>query len=147
MRISRRAFDRLVEQAIAELPPEFAEWLEEVPVIVEDRPGKADREHTTGVDAVSDEDDDDFVGLYVGRPMGEARESGELPPRVMIYREPLMDACATPEALAEEIRKTLLHELGHYAGMEEEDLEALGYGPVEEEDIEWDVEEDDDKLE
>src|SRR5947208_1815388 len=78
MRIARRAFDRLVEQAIAQLPPEFAEWLEEVPVIVEDRPGKADREHTAraGADGEDEESDDDFVGLYVGRPMGEAAEAG-----------------------------------------------------------------------
>ena len=65
----------------------------------------------------------------MGRPQGEQRESGELPPRVMIYREPLMEACNTREELAEEIRKTLFHELGHFAGMEEADLEKFGLWP------------------
>ena len=60
----------------------------------------------------------------------------------MIYREPLMEACRTREQLAEEIRKTLWHELGHYAGLDEADLERLGYGALEDGDeIEWDEEE------
>ena len=72
--------------------------------------------------------------------MEEGQESGELPPRIMIYREPLMEACATIDLLAEEIRKTLVHELGHFAGMDEEELRRRGYGDIEDEDIEWDVE-------
>jgi hypothetical protein len=57
-----------------------------------------------------------------------------------------MHACHTREQLAEEIRKTLLHELGHHAGMDEEQLDALGYGPLDgpdEDDIRWDLDDDD----
>ena len=136
MRISRKSFDRIVEEAIAELPEDFAQWLEEVPVIVEDRPGKSDQ--------AEDSDDEEAVGLYTGHSRAErsVEHSGDLPPRIMIYRIPLMDACETREQLSEEIRKTLLHELGHHAGLDEEALDRLGYGDMEEEEIEWDVEDD-----
>jgi predicted Zn-dependent protease with MMP-like domain len=136
IRISRKAFDRLVEEAIASLPEEYAQWIDEVPVIVEDQPGKTDQ----GV--VDDEGGP--VGMFVGPALGDERASGDLPPRVMIYRQPLMEACATQEELAEEIRKTLLHELGHYAGLDEVDLDRLGYGDLEEDEpLERDMQEDD----
>src|SRR5881394_383104 len=107
MQISRDEFDRLVEAAIAALPGEYAQWLEEVPVIVEDRPSAADLK---GLPEAA-EDEGDPVGMYFGGGSGV----GELPPRVMLYREPLMAACETAEQLEEEIRRTLLHELGHHA--------------------------------
>ena len=133
MRISRETFDRLVEAAIASLPHEYAQWLDEVPIIVEDRPTPAD------LKGLPDPEDDegDPVGLYIGRAAG----LGELPPRVMLYREPLMDACDTEAQIAQEIRRTLLHELGHHAGLDEDDLDRLGFGALDEDDadIEWDV--------
>jgi predicted Zn-dependent protease with MMP-like domain len=131
MHVSRKVFDGMVETAIAGLPEEYARWLEEVPVIVEDRPGKADEA-------------DDAVGLYSGQSRTErgVEDSGMVPARIMIYRIPLMEACSTREELAEEIRKTLWHELGHHAGLDEEDLDRLGYGPLEEDDdIQFDVDE------
>ena len=129
MRISRKKFDRLVEKAIATLPEEFARWIDEVPIIVEDVPRGADR------------DQQDALGFYQGVSLlGRLENSGSLPPRIVLYRRHLMDACDTLADLAEEIRKTLLHELGHHAGMNEEDLERLGYGPLDDdEDIHWDV--------
>ncbi|HVT79587.1 MAG TPA: metallopeptidase family protein [Phycisphaerae bacterium] len=132
MRTTRKEFDRMVEAAIEALPEEFARWLEEVPVIVEDRPGKVDKE-------VVDEGGPP-LGLYVGPSRLEADVEG-VPRRIMIYREPLMEACRTREELEEEIRKTLVHELGHHAGMDEEELERRGYGAMEEDEMEWDEEE------
>lgn len=133
MRISRETFDRLVEAAIASLPQQFARWLDEVPIIVEDRPTAADLKGLPD----PDEDEGDPVGLYIGR----AGTLGELPPRVMLYREPLMEVCDTQEQLAEEIRRTLLHELGHHVGLDEDDLDRLGFGALDEDDddIDWDV--------
>jgi predicted Zn-dependent protease with MMP-like domain len=129
MRISRKEFDRLLEAAIASLPPQFARWLDEIPVIVEHRP--------------ADNSDEDAVGLYIGASIHERPQSGELPPQILIYRIPLMDSCDSRQQLAEEIRKTLLHELGHHAGMDEDELDARGYGSVTSEDeIEFDVDED-----
>ena len=123
----------MVETAIEALPGEYAQWLDEVPIIVEDRPTAVDLK---GLPEAG-EDEGDPVGMYIGRGAG----LGELPPRVMVYREPLMEACGTREELAEEIRRTILHELGHHAGLDEEALEELGFGGLEEdEEIEWDVE-------
>ena len=139
MHVSRKEFDRMVEEAIDALPAEYARWVEEVPVIVEDRPSQAD------LQGMEDGDDEgDPLGLYVGSSLEEGDVSGVgggLPARVMLYRVPLMEACETREELAEEIRKTLLHELGHHAGLDEEDLEERGFGPMEDDDddVEWDV--------
>ena len=136
MKLSRKSFDQLVEQAIASLPAEFAQWLDEVPVIVEDRPGKSDREGAV------EPDEDDPLGMFAGPSLEDTRQ-GELPPRIMIYRQPLMDACQSRDQLAEEIRKTLIHELGHYAGMDEDQLENKGYGPMEDEDtVDFDLDDD-----
>jgi predicted Zn-dependent protease with MMP-like domain len=137
MTLSRRSFDLLVEQAIDSLPPKYACWLDEVSVIVEDHPSPADLK---GVDT-TDEDGGEPLGMYHGNTVLDDSPLGALPPRVMLYREPLMEACATREQLAEEIRKTLLHELGHHAGLDEGDLEKHGYGPLEDEKIDWDIDE------
>jgi len=134
--VSRKTFDQLVEAAIAELPGDYARWLDEVPIIVEDHPSAAD------LRGIQEPGEAEPLGLYVGGSMEEDAASGMLPARVMLYRIPLMEACATREQLAEEIRKTLLHELGHHTGMDEDDLERHGYGGLDEEDeedIEWDL--------
>jgi predicted Zn-dependent protease with MMP-like domain len=138
MQLSRNDFDRLVEDAIASLPDEFAHWIDEVPIIVEDAPRPGDKrvQHA--------------LGFYQGQTLfGRLENSGQLPARIVLFREPLMHACRTREQLAEEIRKTLLHELGHHAGMDEDQLDALGYGPLEEDledDIRWDFVDDDDSA-
>lgn len=129
MRLSRKSFDRLVEEAIASLPPQFAQWIEDVPVIVEDIPSVADR--TPRLEG-------EPLGLFVGASLGEP--PGSMPARIMLYRKPLMEACNTYGQLAKEIRKTLVHELGHYTGMDEDDLERHGFGAMEAHDIEWDAE-------
>jgi predicted Zn-dependent protease with MMP-like domain len=137
MHVTRKAFDELVEEAIASLPPRYAVWIEEVPIIVEDHPGAEDLKGVEG----ADQGEGGPLGLYVGGTLEEDGVSGALPARVMLYRVPLMEACDTREQLGEEIRKTLLHELGHHAGLDEDDLDELGYGPPEEdEEIDWEVE-------
>lgn len=132
LHFSRNAFDKLVEAAIDSLPPAYARWLEEVPVIVEDRPSKRD------LQGLGNEEEP--LGLYVGDSIDANETSGALPARVMLYRLPLMEACESRQQLAEEIRKTLLHELGHHAGMDESDLDGHGMGDMEDpDDIEWDM--------
>jgi predicted Zn-dependent protease with MMP-like domain len=135
MHVTRKAFDRMVESAIASLPEAYAQWLEEVPVIVEDRPSAADLRRLD-----REEDEGEPLGMYIGNKLEEGEVAGELPARVMLYRVPLMEACASQEQLAEEIRRTLLHELGHHAGMDEEDLDRHGMGDMEEDEMDWDVE-------
>ena len=123
MRITRRNFDAMLEQAIDELPKKFARWLDEVPIIVEDEPPD-DLLDELGIDA-----DGDLLGSYHGVAITRrsVEDSPHLPDQIFLFRRPLMAMCDTPEELAKEIRKTLLHELGHYAGFDEDELEDMGY--------------------
>ena len=99
--------------ALDTLPPELAGGLENVAVVVED-------EHP---------DDPDLFGLYEGVPLPERGEryGGNLPDRIAIYRIPLEESFSDPEELEREIHLTVLHELAHYFGIDEERLAELGY--------------------
>jgi predicted Zn-dependent protease with MMP-like domain len=96
-------FDAHVRRALDSLPPEIARRLENVAVVVED-------EHA---------DDPDLFGLFQEEPY--------LPAKITIYRLPLEDSFPDPRELEREIRITVLHELAHYFGIDEERLEELGY--------------------
>ena len=73
-------------------------------------------------------DDPDLFGLYEGIPLPErGDDAGVLPDRITIYRLPLEDEFPDPAELEREIRITVLHELGHYFGLDEDRLEELGY--------------------
>ena len=96
-------FDDHVRHALDSLPPEIARRLENVAVVVED-------EHP---------EDPDLLGLFEEDPF--------MPARVTIYRRPLLESFPDPAELEREIRITVLHELAHYFGMDEERLEELGY--------------------
>lgn len=124
MKISRKQFDALLEQAIAALPPQFAQWLDEVPVIVEDYPSKkmlAD----FGID-----DEGELLGSFHGMAFTQRsiEQDGQLPDAIYLFREPLIDESDNEEELAKQIRITLLHEIGHLAGFDEDELEEKGYG-------------------
>ena len=121
--ISDAEFDRAVEQALAEVPPEFKPYLENVLIEVVDRPTPQ---------LMHDEDvPDDILGLYVGCPVGEKTlDTGfdqVLPDRILIFRNNLRDMCTSRDELIEEIRITVLHEIGHHLGLDEEQLDDLGY--------------------
>jgi predicted Zn-dependent protease with MMP-like domain len=73
-------------------------------------------------------DDPDLFGLYEGVPLPErGDEAGSLPDRIAIYRRPLEEEFPDPRDLEREIRITVLHELGHYFGLDEDRLAELGY--------------------
>ena len=111
--MDEREFDEHVRRALESLPPRLAGALENVAVVVED-------EHP---------EDPDLFGLYDGVPLTERGDSaGSLPDRITIYRLPLQDEFADPDELEEEIRITVLHELAHFFGIEEDRLDELGYG-------------------
>ncbi len=105
-------FDDHVRAALDELPPDLAAALENVAVVVED-------EHP---------DDPDLLGLYHGVPLPERGDmAGVLPDTISIYRLPLEESFPDPAELRDEIRITVLHELGHYFGLDEEQIAGLGY--------------------
>ena len=97
-------FEEHVRRALDSLPPELARRLENVAVVVEDE----------------NPDDPDLLGLFEELPY--------MPAKVTIYRLPLVESFPEPEELEREIRITVLHELAHYFGIDEERLDELGYG-------------------
>lgn len=105
-------FEEHVERALAALPPELRAAVENVEISVED-------EHPN---------DPDIFGLYEGVPLPERGDwAGALPDRIRIFRKPLMESFPDPAELEEEIRVTVLHELAHYFGLDEDQLDTLGY--------------------
>ena len=121
MRVSREEFEALVEEAVTQLPEEFAEALDNVAVMVEEEPSDEDLEGV-GIDP-DDPDRDELFGLYQGTPLTD-RDSfySALPDRVLIYRGPILRSCSTRREVIREVRETVQHELGHYFGMEEDAL-------------------------
>ena len=121
MRVSPEEFDALVEQALGNLPEEFKAALDNVAVMVAEEPTDEDLEEV-GMDP-ADPERDELFGLYQGTPLTE-RDSfySGLPDRVLIFRGPILRECTTRREVMREVRETVQHELGHYFGMEEEDL-------------------------
>jgi predicted Zn-dependent protease with MMP-like domain len=111
-------FEALVAQALDDLPEEFARLLDNVSVVVEEEPSAEDLE---ALDL--DPEVDELFGLYQGIPLSQ-RDSfyGGLPDRVTLYRGPILRACSTRSEVLREVRDTVVHELGHHFGLDEEDM-------------------------
>lgn len=103
-----------VERTLASLPQRLRDSMRAVPVIFEPRPAD---------DLVADGVAADSLGLFVGDPLGEDRGDG-LPPQIILYLESLFEFAEGDVTIyREEIQTTLLHEIGHYLGLDELDLE------------------------
>jgi len=124
MRVSPREFRTLVVEALAEIPQAFHVYLEGMAVDVEPMPGARDLDDT-GLD-----DARDLLGLYQGRPLTErsVEDPVGLPDRIVIYQGNIQRICRTRRQIVQQIRTTVLHEVGHHFGMDEEMLDELGYG-------------------
>ena len=123
METTETKFNAMVARAIAELPPQFRTALQVVRVEVRARPTPQQ------LASVGLAEDELLLGLYDGVPLTE-RTIGDppLPPDVIyLFREDLEDACDDEAQLAQEVRITLRHELGHYFGFDEDELDRLGY--------------------
>ena len=105
-------FDDVIRAALDELPSEIAAGLRNVAVVVEEE----------------NAEDPDLYGLFEGVPLTEGGpDAGDLPNRIAIYRRPLEADFPDEDELRDEIRITVLHELGHYFGLDEDRLAELGY--------------------
>jgi predicted Zn-dependent protease with MMP-like domain len=120
----RHEFEKLVLEALAKLPAEFQQHVRNLDVVVRWRPSLAERR-----EAGSDSGDTLF-GLYLGIPLSErgAYYNMALPDQIVIYQQTHERFCSSREEMVEEVRKTVLHELGHYLGIDEERLEELDLG-------------------
>lgn len=116
-------FDRAVEEALDGIPDEFRPYLENVVIEVCDNPDAALlREHDVP---------GDILGLYVGVPLGEKgpeRAPTPMPDRIFLFHDNLCAMCESRDQLIHEIRVTVLHEIGHHFGLDEDRLAELGYG-------------------
>lgn len=121
--VSESRFNQLVEQALQALPEQFARFLEEAPVEVRQRASPSQR-RSVGVGR-----NGLLLGLYHGRPLTQrsVEETGRMPDIIYIFKEDIELACDSEEELVDQVRKTVLHEIGHHFGLGEADLRRLGY--------------------
>ena len=115
-------FETLVERALADLPAEFRRLLEDVAIVIEDMP-TPDQSYLG--DAV---DEAGLYGLYEGVPATEwGADMVPFPDKITLFRLPLEADFPDPDELAEEVGRTVIHELAHHAGITDERLSELGY--------------------
>ena len=116
--MSRDEFEKVVAKALDSLPERVAVHLDNIAIIVEDEP--TDEELR---DVGLDPETETLFGLYQGVALTERSSlGGELPDRIVIYRRPLLEECQDRAELVREIQDTVVHEVGHYFGLDEEDL-------------------------
>lgn len=119
LEMTREEFEELVSQALDRIPPELTRLMDNVAVFVEDEPPA---------------DDPELLGLYEGTPLTERGEwyAGVLPDRISIYMGPTLRMVAAEDGgrdlVVEEVEVTVVHEIAHHFGMDDERLHALGYG-------------------
>ena len=126
----RELFDRILDRIVASLPAHLRAKLEEVPLIVEDYPSD------TLLDELDEDDPGALCGLHTGIPLTERSVEHDGTPGdvIHVFREGVLRLSTDEEGFLDErelekqIRITLLHEMGHHFGLDEEDLEKLGYG-------------------
>ena len=117
--VTEPEFQELVQQALDGLPDEYAKLISNVAVVVEDEPSP---------DLLADlemEEDEDLLGLYQGLSID--RESffqtgGQLPAKISIYRGPILRICRTKKEVVQEVRDTVVHEIGHHFGLDDDEM-------------------------
>jgi predicted Zn-dependent protease with MMP-like domain len=118
--VSEERFEALVAAALDSIPDEFADEMENVAIIVEDWPTREQLAGRRGT----------LLGLYEGVELPDRSPlaySGVMPDRITIFRGPLCDLARDEDDLAHQVRVTLLHEVGHYFGLDDERLHELGW--------------------
>jgi len=121
MNLSMEEFDDLLEQAIDEIDPQFRDQLDEVPVIVEETPSenvckKLSLAHKEGL-----------LGLFEGVALNRRVNGVGAPSQITLYRQNILAQCHSRNRLKAQIRKVLIHELGHYLGFTEQQLRHYHY--------------------
>ena len=113
--VSRERFEVLVGEALDSIPSELTALIDNCVVLVEEEPP---------------EDDPDLLGLYDGTPLTERDSSYSLvaPDRILLFRQPLLEMCEDEAEVVDEVRITVVHEIAHHFGIDDDRLHELGYG-------------------
>ena len=121
-RVSKSRFDELIDEAIASLPSPFRQKLDDICIQVCDRTGDAP--------AHGGRRPTSLLGLYVGRARTRrhVEDSGALSDVIYLFQEELQRVSNNEQELREQVRITVLHEIGHHFGLNEGELKELGYG-------------------
>jgi predicted Zn-dependent protease with MMP-like domain len=117
--LSESEFEALVREALDTLPEPYAGLMENVAVVVEEA---APREVLEDLEI---DDENDLLGLYHGLSMDKEsffQAGGNLPARITIYRKPILRICRTREDVVEEVRDTVVHEIGHHFGLDDDEM-------------------------
>jgi predicted Zn-dependent protease with MMP-like domain len=119
--MKKEKFEKLVEEALAQLPKKFKKYIDNVAVIVEESPSR-EVYRQTGSSPYST-----ILGLYHGVPFKHRGPYyGNLPPDVIvIYQRPIQEMCPSEEAIKQKIKEVVFHEVGHYFGLSDEDLREI----------------------
>ncbi len=122
--MNRSRFEQLVDEALGSMPREFQEMMDNVAIFIEDEPSRETLRHA-GVSRGHT-----LLGLYQGVPQTERTRSYDLvtPDRITLFQRPIEASGRTDAEVSEQIRRTVLHEVGHYFGMDEERLGEIEAG-------------------
>lgn len=114
LQISDARFEELVDQAVSQIPSELLDQVDNCALIIEEEP---------------DAEYGDVLGFYDGTPLSErtSQYSGVLPDRILIFRGPLLRMVTDEAELVEQVRITVWHELAHFFGIGDDELDAWGY--------------------
>jgi predicted Zn-dependent protease with MMP-like domain len=114
MEMTRRRFEEAVADALDSIPPQLTAAMDNVVVLVEER----------------NPEEPELLGLYEGVALTERTSSygGVLPDRITIYRDAILDVCDDADEVVHEVAVTVVHEIAHHFGIDEETLRELGWG-------------------
>lgn len=123
MKLPRKRFEALVLRALETIPDPIRARMDNVDVVIEDRPTAVQRAE------LEMEPDEEIFGLYEGTPLIERGITADplMPDKITIFQRPLEEACETDEEITEEVRRTIVHEVAHHFGFDEDRLAELGY--------------------
>jgi predicted Zn-dependent protease with MMP-like domain len=117
--IEPEAFEALVRQAIDGVPSEYRRLLKNVAIVVEETPSQ------DVLDDLGLESEDELLGLYSGISLEQDSffsAGGQLPARISIYRRPILRLCRSAEEVVQEVRDTVVHEIGHHFGLDDDEM-------------------------
>ena len=116
-RVSRRQFEAYVDEAVAQVPADFRKYLENVVIVVEEEPLDEDYDET------DTPDEDELFGIFRGVPYFDRETAiSPLPAQIAIFRGPILRCCATRGEAIREIRDTVVHEIGHMIGLDDDEM-------------------------